>query len=73
MKVKSKKPKMKLQWRRYKTATFLMIIVAVIAIFLISVGTTCILENSSIGYLFIGVGVLLLCAVGYDMYRMYGY
>lgn len=67
------KKKMKLQWRRFKLATAGMIFVAFVASILLYVGITTLLNNSSLGYIMIFFSILLFAAVGYDLYRMYGY
>lgn len=71
-----KKPvekKMKLQWRRHKTATIGTILVAIVAALLVVIGIFSLNESPDIGYVFLIAGVVLFCAVGYDIYRMYGY
>ncbi|MEW6070196.1 MAG: hypothetical protein AB1485_06220 [Candidatus Thermoplasmatota archaeon] len=64
---------MKLQWRRYKLATAGMIAVAIVAVILLYAGIMSLLEKSSLGYVMIFFSILLFVAVGYDVYRMYGY
>ena len=71
-----KKPverKMKLQWRRHKTATIGTILVAIVAALLVVIGIFSLNESPDIGYVFLIFGIVLYCAVGYDIYRMYGY
>lgn len=71
-----KKPverKMKLQWRRHKMATMGTILVAIVAALLVVIGIFSLNESPDIGYVFLIAGVVLFCAVGYDIYRMYGY
>ncbi|MDI6855624.1 MAG: hypothetical protein QMD21_02410 [Candidatus Thermoplasmatota archaeon] len=67
------KKRMRLQWRRFKLATAGMILVAFVAVVLLYVGIMTLLGNSSLGYVIIFFGILLFVAVGYDVYRMYGY
>jgi len=71
-----KKPverKMKLQWRRHKMATMGTILVAIVAALLVVMGIFSLNESPDIGYVFLIFGIVLYCAVGYDIYRMYGY
>jgi uncharacterized membrane protein len=71
-----KKPvekKMKLQWKRYKTATIGTIIVAIVGTLFVVIGIFSLKGSPDIGYVFLIFGILLYCAVGYDIYRMYGY
>lgn len=70
---KSVERKMKLQWRRHKTGTIGTILVAIIATLLVVIGIFSLKESPDIGYLFMFFGVVLFFAVGYDIYRMYGY
>jgi|GEM_PF-1945048 len=71
-----KKPvekKMKLQWRKYKTGTIGTILVAIVATLFVVIGLFSLKESPDIGYIFLVFGIVLYCAVGYDIYRMYGY
>ena len=71
-----KKPvekKMKLRWRRHKTATIGTILVAIVATLLVVIGVFSLKESPDMGYAFLIAGVVLYCAVGYDIYRIYGY
>ncbi len=71
-----KKPverKMRIQWRRHKTGTIGVILVAIIASLLITIGIFSLKESPDIGYIFMFFGVVLFFGVGYDIYRMYGY
>jgi len=71
-----KKPverKMKLQWRRHKMATMGTILVAIVATLFVVIGIFSLNESPDIGYVFLIFGIVLYCAVGYDIYRMYGY
>jgi len=71
-----KKPverKMKLQWRRHKMATMGTILVAIVAALFVVIGIFSLNESPDIGYVFLIFGIVLYCAVGYDIYRMYGY
>lgn len=68
-----KEKKMKLQWRRFKLATAGMIVIAFIAVILLYTGIMAVLEKSNVGYAMIFFSAVLFAAVGYDIYRMYGY
>lgn len=61
---------MRLQWRRFKGAAILSVLVGIVGIAMLVFG---VIAGGATGVLFMVLGAVALAGAAFDFYRMYGY